>query len=383
MDKLTSLKIRYPDGTYSNQILISVLADNVQVNSTTTLTAALSLLDARIDQIISPSQSTLTLDEEVRDIRIGKDATRTTTVTYQNAGIAVRTQLDEMRASLDDDITEIRNTLYITPELIDNFYLNWYDGTLKENSVSCCSNFIKISPNIIGTSFTYCGRVNDGDGASLVFYDQNKDPISPYYRAWDNNPVTVVVPNGAEYFKLSCRKSLKSYAYVKYDVDTVNKETYKTFVDIYNKLNILYDYPKMIDNLYLSWSDGQVHESSNSCASDYIELSPNRGDSYLIYCGQVNDGNGASLVFYDQNKDPITPYYRAWDNNPTSSIIPTQAKYYRLSCKNSSKPLVYVKYMVEDPIKDLYEAKSILENSIEDLYKEFSDLTIEENSIWG
>ena len=269
---------------------------------------------------------------------------------------------------IEQELTDVKQDLHIIPDLFDNIYLSWSDGLAYVSSVACCSDFVEISPNVTGSSFVYCGRVNDGTGASLVFYDSNKSPISPYYRAWDDNPATISIPSGAKYFRLSCRKTSKANAYVKYNVNTVNKDIYEIFRNVYNRLKTLYDYPSMIDNLYLSWSDGQAYESSVSCASDYIELDSALVGTYLTYCGQVNDGTGASLVFYDSSKNPITPYYRAWDDNPATVLIPSGAKYYRLSCKNASKSLAYVEYSINDSIKNLY--KSIF------------DLTIEENALW-
>ena len=37
MDKLTAIKIKYDDGTYSDEIPVSVLAENVDWNSTLSL----------------------------------------------------------------------------------------------------------------------------------------------------------------------------------------------------------------------------------------------------------------------------------------------------------------------------------------------------------
>ena len=34
MDKLTAIKIKHPNGTYSDEILLSVLAENVRYNDT-------------------------------------------------------------------------------------------------------------------------------------------------------------------------------------------------------------------------------------------------------------------------------------------------------------------------------------------------------------
>lgn len=55
------------------------------------------MLEARVDQIVAPDSGTLTLDEEVRDIRIGADA-----ATYSTAGEAVREQITNLKNILNE-----------------------------------------------------------------------------------------------------------------------------------------------------------------------------------------------------------------------------------------------------------------------------------------
>ena len=103
-NKLTAIKIKLPNGTYSEQILISVLAQNVKYDRTRNLNDILNLLDNRINAVHEPvvSQPTRSWEGEVADIRNGYNGTA-----YQNAGIAVRTQI----ANLANSMVEVDNTL--------------------------------------------------------------------------------------------------------------------------------------------------------------------------------------------------------------------------------------------------------------------------------
>ena len=86
-DKLTAIKIKQPDGTYSDQILISVLAENVRYDATKGLIDQLNYLDGRISNIIAASSGSVStqLDQDLIDIKVGNDG-----VTYNTPGDAVR-----------------------------------------------------------------------------------------------------------------------------------------------------------------------------------------------------------------------------------------------------------------------------------------------------
>ena len=116
MDKLTTIKIKYEDETYSDEIPVSVLAENVEWDATHTLVDILGSIDvdttgsiqdqigqlfnekvnsseiesleSRIDNLESGST---TGDAELADIRVGADGK-----TYETAGGAVRAQVSEL-----------------------------------------------------------------------------------------------------------------------------------------------------------------------------------------------------------------------------------------------------------------------------------------------
>lgn len=126
-NKLTAIKIKYPNGTYSEQILLSVLAENVQVNSTTTLSDALNLMDARIDQLVAPTGSTSALDAEIFDARIGVDSTN-----HGNLGDAIRNQINSLKTSTDNEISDLKNAVY--QNLIGNNTSVLYPAYIKAGS---------------------------------------------------------------------------------------------------------------------------------------------------------------------------------------------------------------------------------------------------------
>lgn len=93
MDKLTAIKIKMPNGSYSNQILISALAENVKYDGTRSVKDILDLLDARISSIIALEAGSTTGDAELIDLRIGANGKSN----YTSAGQAVRSNINKLQ----------------------------------------------------------------------------------------------------------------------------------------------------------------------------------------------------------------------------------------------------------------------------------------------
>lgn len=125
MDKITVIKTKYDDGTYSDEIPISVLSENVEWDNTHTLVDVLGSIDvdvtgtiqdqinqlfnekvnssevaalkSRIDNLIKLESGSTTGDAELADIRVGADGT-----VYDSAGDAVRQQLSHVSESITE-----------------------------------------------------------------------------------------------------------------------------------------------------------------------------------------------------------------------------------------------------------------------------------------
>ena len=68
MDKLTAIKIKYDDGTYSDEIPISVLSENVEWDSTHTLVDVLGSIDVDVTGTIQDQISQL-FNEKVSNLQ--------------------------------------------------------------------------------------------------------------------------------------------------------------------------------------------------------------------------------------------------------------------------------------------------------------------------
>ena len=141
MDKLTAIKIKYDDGTYSDEIPVSVLSKNVEWDNTHTLVDVLGSVDVgvtgtiqdqisqlfnekvstseynnlvnRVNNLIALPDGATKADAELVDIRL-----KTNGIVATTAGNAVREQITELGEQIDnsngriDDITEGSQNLF-------------------------------------------------------------------------------------------------------------------------------------------------------------------------------------------------------------------------------------------------------------------------------
>ena len=103
MNKLTSIRIKQNDGTYSDDILVQVFADNViwTSDSTISLTNILGQVAYATKGSIQHQLDTFSLDE-VEDARVGSDDTQ-----YQN----LKARLDSEYENLQDEIAVVATNL--------------------------------------------------------------------------------------------------------------------------------------------------------------------------------------------------------------------------------------------------------------------------------
>lgn len=111
MDKLTAIRIKYPNGSYSSPIYISVEAANVRYNDVQNIVDVVDSLSARVSAIASLPEGSTTGDAQLMDARTGFDG-----ITYNSAGDAIRAN-DEKNTQLvlvrDTQPTETWNKLWL------------------------------------------------------------------------------------------------------------------------------------------------------------------------------------------------------------------------------------------------------------------------------
>ena len=111
-DKLTAIKIKYPNGTYSDPIEISAAAANVRYNDVSSVADVLDSLDNRINQITAVGSY-----GELTALRVGADGVSYPTA--REAVIANDNRLHEIILVKGNQPTEAWNKLWVNNDDIE------------------------------------------------------------------------------------------------------------------------------------------------------------------------------------------------------------------------------------------------------------------------
>lgn len=225
MDKLTAIKIKYEDGTYSDEIPVSVLSENVEWDNTHTLvdvlgsinvdvtgtiqdqisrlfnekvnSSEIAVLKSRINNLIKLKSGSTTGDAELADIRVGADGT-----VYDNAGDAVRQQA----GALKSDIANFGEYGGLVHNWVNGkiIYTNTDIVDLAEHTSS--SGKYAIIECASGSQFTLYGT---GFASALLwcFTDANYNRLSYSASSATLKNEVITAPEGSAYLIINTTKS--------------------------------------------------------------------------------------------------------------------------------------------------------------------------------
>ena len=358
MDKLTAIKIKYDDGTYSDEIPVSVLAENVEWDSTHTLVDVLGsievdvtgtiqdqisqlfnekvnsseveVLKSRIDNLIKLESGSTTGDAELADIRVGADG-----AVYPSAGEAVRAQvnaLDEAKVNKTDivqttgdnevvvmsqkavteEVTALKEDLddlqsyniersineyqYNENEISLNVYVDTITGKLVEYSKWSTSPFILVEPN---TSYQFIYKANNGIWYALTSnysceYDSEKNRISNI-----TTKTAFTTSSNAKYVRVSQNVSKGAAAQWK-NLMLVTSDVAETYLGT-QKDYVPYLYKIVINDLK---TRTEVLEEKTEHLNSKID--------------SVESNNTSSGIAYILRKNEIPSYYIEQPSEPSS-----------------------------------------------------------------
>ena len=288
LDGSESLLVQDLDGT--QQAPLGTIVDEIKQNSQEKIgeiESELNQTNARIDSIIALPDGSTKADAELIDIRIGIDG-----FVYDSAGTAVRNQISDAIERLEKGLSKGYVSDCSTSVVFEKGGINSEGSYIYDDRYIRTKTFISDSVNVVNI-------LDEKYYFLVVRYTHGGDFVD-------------------RILSLSKYNSFKHATY-KYKIVLYNKDTV-SYVDVsyYNKIEFLSDKLKikisendttflkkgknilsgnLTENSYVSWFSGELAESPNSKASDYIRVEPNSRIS-------INCHN--AIAFYDENLEFIS-----------------------------------------------------------------------------
>lgn len=350
-DKLTAIRIKHPDGSYSDEIRLSVLAENVRYSDTKNLVDRIEELDDRIDGIVAPSGGSTVLDSEIIDIRTGADGT-----TYTNAGAAVRandlkalntvlvrgtqptetenklwidkSDIEEVEIPTMEEITGLRNNIstYISDTVIPTpIIVNGAWGNNGAGSWDKRARTSMLSPFIGTISFSGLDYTKY-KYAYVIYKDQTL--TSRYDSGWKTSNLSNIIVDGYGIGLNFAHISGDTVAFTKAEFEEIRTSITITgtgwkmnLKDDINSLSLYINNPVNNENILQSklingawYSGGYSYAASRGCVAESIKFNGTFSISLSDYTKYKY-----SYVLYDK-KDYSSPIDSGWLTTDTNNI---------------------------------------------------------------
>ena len=167
MDKLTAIKIKYNDGTYSDEIPVSVLSENVEWDNTHTLVDVLGSIDVDAKGTIQAQIDKLSNNTQLTDVLGNVDVSAKGTVQDQIDKLSNNnTQFDTQLASINDNLNDFAMKQDVESEITTSLstaksYADTQDATTLASAKSYADSLSFQKVITSGTSAPSGG--SDGD----------------------------------------------------------------------------------------------------------------------------------------------------------------------------------------------------------------------------
>ena len=379
MDKLTAIKIKYDDGTYSDEIPVSVLSENVEWDSTHTLLDVLGSIDVdvtgtiqdQISQLFNEKVSNTQLNTYVAN-ELNADVTAWLQTNVNPVGSAVTIDYSlSVEGSAPDsketgkhifDLEEdlkpftnrqllnakdiIRGSLYNrnnTTIWVKEDYSRYPKLRLKAGTyyltggnvapIFSCVKTSTLVPTEIDHLESY--EIIKVDNISVLKFSMLED-FELYISAYTITDFVRLYTNEPESLSSDYEEGFLLPAWV-------NEE--KELKNFKNKIFNLCSSLELIEGEYIVMSNGGIGGDTvgqKFHRTDYIEIPSNAEKIYLLSTFHYG---GDGLAFYNQNKIFISGYGDTSTQNTYITLdVPSNAKYIRLSGFKEDNLEVYLYY---------------------------------------
>lgn len=272
------------------------------------------------------------------------------TIDNRVEGILQEYEVPEMPTAIEN-LSDYTCYINLTPDYIDNTFINKNNGTTGESSGYVATDYIDIIENAMYIINSACGN----DAGGYAFYDINKDFISGgglYSEGAIVRAFETAAPEGARYIRYTCLKTRQEGSGIKSDklTETIDLHINSALSDFdfegingkIENLNTYTDYqnfkPEFIENTGISRTSGNAFEASNYVATDFIEVEEYGAYNIYSLCG--NDASG--YAFYRADHTYIwgsggSLYSEGATVKQFKVKAPHKARYVRFSCLKARK----------------------------------------------
>ena len=376
MYKLTAIKIKYDDGTYSGEIPVSVLAENVEWDNTHTLVDVLGSIDVdvtgtiqdQISQLFNDKVSASAMQDYVTNSMptyitnwlntnvnpVGSAVVVDSSLTVSGAAADAKVTGDRITAvetgldGAEDDIADLKNATNAAAGVIQNLvsktankrYIciptdfesgKTYIISVRNASVNLQSLQVKNAANVNSDSIIRSwGGLRDSDITVTYICDRN-----------DADYVVLIAPDGTSSFTFDLT------VYVAIWESAENGNILNAKIDaLMHKTFILGDLQKYIKT-FIQKTDGAAVQDNSFTASDYIPIPQN---AFAINCSTVSTGSILYNAFYDEGKVFVSAF--TWSGRVN---VPANAKFMRCSFHQTAFDAVNFTYYYYDDVKKYLE----------------------------
>lgn len=386
MDKLTAIKIKYDDGTYSDEIPVSVLSENVEWDSTHTLVDVLGSIDVDVTGTIQDQISQL-FNGKVSNSDMQAYVTNSmptyitswlnTNVNPVGSAVVVDSSLTVSGAAADakvvgDKVAGLDDLKSATNALLPAAY----SVKLSALGIDNCIPFYAVGGDVItvktvdGSSFTvheirfvdkekqnvaYWGLVNYGSERTFTIPTGRNDIYYCYLNLGTAQAVTVV-NNSSSYNLKSVIDEKVSFKQVE-SMLGVNSEN-------------LFDGIEKVDGKYVNFTNGNLNNSSAYSATDYFIVFP--GAKYKL----TYKSSGSQIAFYDKNKAYVTGFTTTTD---TFTVSDNDSILYARWCAETVGYANWGLYLepLDSAIKYITTSDGILNGIIDAVSKNIKKVVVE------
>ena len=344
MDKLTAIKIKYDDGTYSDEIPVSVLSENVEWDSTHTLVDVLGSIDVdvtgtiqdQISQLFNEKINYSAMESYVSNnmntyitawLNNNVDPTGSVvmidkTLSIEDSAADAKTtgdSLSDFKKGLMNLSIKYGNNIFNPFEIIPNCFLSSSTGEVENNKIYDSSDFIAIQNTYLSCRiFNYTGSVS----LRIYFYNSNKSFLS---RSTMNpsiypNGTVFQVPSSAYYIRICVENHYNSSGYIDiYSLMIVNDNlTLSTYIPYYSANDReSRDLITNLKNICLTYESNSSNTDANNLSKyiGYYYLSgrsvanlPNNTHAWYLWQVRLNSSNLLQLAYEAHG---TKPYLRA------------------------------------------------------------------------